>query len=90
MRSRIVDRMDHHAEERPVVPGELNELSIELWPTCNTFRQGHRIRLEIAGSDTAFSSIHGIVHQTQPVQLPDATHTIHHARSRLVLPTIPA
>jgi uncharacterized protein len=80
----------HHADERPVVPGELNELSIELWPTCNTFREGHRVRLEIAGSDTAFSSIHGIVHQTQPVQLPDATHTIHHERSRLVLPTIPA
>jgi predicted acyl esterase len=80
----------HHRAEEPVAAGEVVELAVELWPTCNTFRAGHRVRLEIAASDTAFSSIHGIVHQTQPVQLPDATHSVHHGRSRLLLPTIPA
>jgi predicted acyl esterase len=33
-------------------PGHPEEFSIGLVPTCNLFRRGHRIRLEIASSDS--------------------------------------
>ncbi|HEY4097794.1 MAG TPA: CocE/NonD family hydrolase [Baekduia sp.] len=83
---------DHLAEE-PLEPGEVYELALEIWPTSNVFAAGHRVRLEVASSDTAFLSIHGIVHQAPPVFLPDATNTVLEGRShpsRLLLPTIPA
>lgn len=31
--------------------GHLYEYAIELWPTCNVFKKGHRIRLTLTGSD---------------------------------------
>jgi|GEM_PF-269395 len=31
--------------------GELYEYVIELWPTCNVFKKGHRIRVTMTGSD---------------------------------------
>ncbi|PKL37162.1 MAG: hypothetical protein CVV44_16125 [Spirochaetae bacterium HGW-Spirochaetae-1] len=31
--------------------GELYEYAIELWPTCNVFRKGHRIRVTLSASD---------------------------------------
>ncbi|HOO71157.1 MAG TPA: CocE/NonD family hydrolase [Spirochaetota bacterium] len=34
-----------------ITEGELYEYSIELWPTCNVFKAGHRIRVTLTGSD---------------------------------------
>ncbi len=31
--------------------GELYEYVVELWPTCNVFKKGHRIRVTMTGSD---------------------------------------
>lgn len=31
--------------------GELYQYVVELWPTCNVFKKGHRIRVSISGSD---------------------------------------
>jgi hypothetical protein len=31
--------------------GELYQYTIELWPTCNVFKKGHRIRVSLSGSD---------------------------------------
>lgn len=31
--------------------GELYRYTVELWPTCNTFRKGHRIRVSLLNSD---------------------------------------
>ncbi len=31
--------------------GELYQYTVELWPTCNIFKKGHRIRLSISNSD---------------------------------------
>lgn len=36
---------------RPVVPGEVFELSFDLYPTSIVFQKGNRIRLTIAGAD---------------------------------------
>ena len=38
-------------DAKPLVPGELAELSFELHPTSALFRKGHRIRIAIAGAD---------------------------------------
>lgn len=40
-----------HDRVVPLVPGEVAELAVPLWPTANTFKAGHRIRLAIAGSE---------------------------------------
>ncbi len=31
--------------------GELYQYAVELWPTCNVFKAGHRIRVSLSGSD---------------------------------------
>ena len=41
-----------HSEQQPLVPGEVYELAIEVWPTSWTFKRGHRIRLEVAPGDS--------------------------------------
>ncbi len=37
---------------QPPVPGEIQEYLIEVWPTAMTFKQGHRLRIDIYSSDT--------------------------------------
>jgi hypothetical protein len=37
--------------DRPLVPGEVVEVTIDLWSTCVLFRTGHRIRLDISSSN---------------------------------------
>jgi len=38
---------------QPVVPGEINEYQIEILSTCNLFKAGHRICLDITSLDLA-------------------------------------
>jgi hypothetical protein len=42
-----------HAHERrlPLVPGEICELAIEIWPTCIVVPEGYRLALTIQGRD---------------------------------------
>ncbi|MCP4130572.1 MAG: CocE/NonD family hydrolase, partial [bacterium] len=42
-------RSDRNPKE--IVPGELYQYSIEIWPTCSVFKKGHRIRVTLSGSD---------------------------------------
>jgi putative CocE/NonD family hydrolase len=39
------------ADAQPMVPGETAEVSFQLWPISALIRQGHRLRLAIAGAD---------------------------------------
>ncbi len=41
-----------HQKIEELIPGEPTKLDIEIISTCNVFKQGHRIRLEIASSDS--------------------------------------
>ncbi len=36
---------------KPINEGELYHYTVELWPTCNTFKKGHRIRVSLLNSD---------------------------------------
>jgi predicted acyl esterase len=40
-----------HDERQPLVPGEVYELDIEVWPTCIVVPAGHRIALTVRGRD---------------------------------------
>ena len=39
------------SDSMPLVPGEVAEIRFRLWPTSVLFRQGHRIRVALAGAD---------------------------------------
>jgi uncharacterized protein len=78
-----------HTNPQPIKPGEIYELEIEVLPIFHVFKQGHRIRLELAngdspGTDGVFS------HPYHPTLM--GTDTIHHDGrhpSCLMLPVIP-
>jgi predicted acyl esterase len=40
-----------HLEAEPVVPGDVYEYAIELPPTSNVFKKGHRIKIDISSMD---------------------------------------
>jgi len=69
-------------------PGTTVEFPIEIWPVGNVFKAGHRIRLEMANSDSIIAA-NGRPHVTIKAR---ATNTIHEGGSkpsRLVVPVIP-
>jgi len=41
-----------HDDPRPIEPGEIYKYEIEIWPTSNVFKKGHRIRLDVACHDS--------------------------------------
>jgi predicted acyl esterase len=76
-----------HLAAEPMQSGTVYEFAIEIWPICNVFKAGHRIRLEIANADSIIAS-NGRPHVTIPAK---ATSTIHEGGrkpSRLVVPVI--
>ncbi|MEK6710304.1 MAG: CocE/NonD family hydrolase [Nitrospinota bacterium] len=75
-----------HDRVDPLTPGEAAEYLIEIIPTSNCFREGHRMRLELSASDPATDLIYTHEPFWQAV-----THTIHLGRggSRLLTPFIP-
>jgi putative CocE/NonD family hydrolase len=44
-------RTERRADALPLVPGEVAELTFDLWATSVLVRRGHRIRVAIAGAD---------------------------------------
>jgi hypothetical protein len=77
-----------HLEAEALQPGTVYELAIEIWPVCNVFQAGHRIRLEIANSDSVIATS-GRPHVTIKAK---ATNTVHEGGSkpsRLLVPVIP-
>lgn len=90
VRARYRDGLD-----RPnlLAPGEVIEYRIKLRPTSNEFQPGHRIRLDITGSDFPnYDRNHNTAaDQNADAKLEIAEQTIHHGDaklSRLVLPVI--
>ena len=79
-----------HQNPRPLTPGEVVKLDIEVLPFSNVFRKGHRLRLELANGDSPLTdSI--FTHQYSWFKV--GQDLIHHdaARpSRLLLPVMPA
>ena len=86
-------RRSYHASPSPAT-AEPVPVEIELWPTSIVFGKGHRIRLEVAGSnfprfDWNPNTGESIASATATAV---ATSVVHHGRrltSRIVLPVVP-
>jgi len=79
-----------HLNPQPLTPGEIYEFDIEVLPVAYVFKQGHRIRLELANGDSPATD--GVFsHPYHPSLM--GTDTIYHDgahASRLILPVIAA
>jgi hypothetical protein len=78
---------------KPLHPGEVYELVIDLWGTANRFKAGHRIRLEISSSNfprfDRNTNTGGVIAEEGHSAFVVAHNTIYHDRDRpshLLLP----
>jgi hypothetical protein len=75
-------------------PGQVYKVDVELFPTSNWFEAGHRIRIEIAGSDFPnFARNLNTPNSDSGTEMKVAHTTIHHSQqypSAIVLPVVSA
>jgi predicted acyl esterase len=79
-----------HANPQKLAPGEVYRLEIEVLPVSYVFKEGHRIRLEIANGDSQLTDS-VFTHPYHPTLI--GTDTFHHDTahpSRLLLPVVRA
>jgi putative CocE/NonD family hydrolase len=91
IRARYKDGTD---KARPITPGEPTEYTINLWPTSNLFKAGHRIGLEVSSSNfPRFDRNLNTGHELgEDAEMQPAVQTIFHDAehpSRLTLPIVP-
>ena len=86
---------DSRTEEKLMKPGEVYEFEVRLYPTSNVFKKGHRIRVDLAGSN--FPRFDVNPNTGEPLndnrREIKAINTIYHDKSRpshILLPVIPA
>jgi len=77
------DPFDYPEDRSPSLPeeGRLYEYVIEIWPTCNLFKAGHQIRIDISNSDAP---------HLVPSLVPSESEILHEPAhpSRLILPLV--
>lgn len=104
-RSRPYQPFHTHDEKQPLIPNEIYELEVEIWPTCIVLPPGYRLALDIRGHDferptddgtvTGRGSgpwLHDDAHD-RPLSIFAGTTTIHSGptqRSHLLLPVVPS
>jgi putative CocE/NonD family hydrolase len=77
-----------HLVAEPLQAGTVYEFPIEIWPVCNVFKAGHRLRIEIGSADSVAAAL-GRPHTTIRTK---ATNTVYEGGkkpSRLLVPVIP-
>jgi len=77
-----------HLAAEPMERGTVYEFPIEIWPICNVFLPGHRMRVEIANSDSIIAS-GGRPHVTIRAKATNEVHEGGRTPSRLLAPVIP-
>lgn len=86
----------HHPHTRsvPVVPGEINEYAVKMYPFSNLFRAGHRLELELSCNESIDEATAKLL-PPDSYHLPSGRATMHKIYrdaahpSRLLLPMIP-
>ena len=83
------------SEQELLEPGRVYKFTIDLWPTSNVFKAGHRIRVDISSSNFPRFDRNPNTGRRWGVDtdLRTAHQTIHHDSARpshIVLPVIPA
>ncbi len=80
----------------PIEPGKPYLYRIELWPTSNMFKAGHRVRVDVTSSSFPRWSRNLNIWEQQTATLADArmaSQRVYHQEgmmSRIILPVIPA
>ncbi len=79
---------------KPIVPGQIYPLNIDLWSTSNVFLKGHKIRLEVSSSNfPRFDRNHntGSMASTDESMVKASNTILHDAEqpSALMLPIVP-
>ena len=85
----VCDRLQRLSTNEPTGPGGSRTVQLELWPTLHRFAAGHRLRLQVsAGAHPRYARNPGTGEPlASAARLQAVTITVHHAGSRLVLPT---
>lgn len=77
-----------HTNPQPLVPGQVYLFNIEMNPTANLFKAGHRIVLKISSADDIPENLYQIGHEHLCSQTPNTITIYHNAQypSHLMLP----
>lgn len=76
-----------HKNPTPIEPGKIYKYEIEIWPTGNVFKKGHRIRIDLSSGDSPVFDAGG-----HHYGLKMGKDTIYHDKdhpSHLILPVVP-
>jgi uncharacterized protein len=77
-----------HDKPQPIEPGKIYKYEIEVWPTSNVFKKGHRIRIDVACGDSPALDFGGHYYGIKV-----GNDTYYHDKdhpSHVILPVIPA
>jgi predicted acyl esterase len=79
-----------HTHENPqnLIPGQVYQLSINLWPTANLFKAGHKIMLKISSADEPPEDLYQVKQEHLCSHRPNTITVYHNAQypSSLLLP----
>jgi predicted acyl esterase len=77
-----------HTNPQPLVPGQVYEFNIGIWPMANLFKAGHRMMLKISSSDDAPENLYQVGSEHLISQTPNTITIYHNARypSHLLVP----
>ncbi len=80
-------------DSAPFAAGKVVEMRFDLLPTAWNFKQGHKLRIAIAGADAGNFELPAICPEGKRDNCPETIYSLHHTSaypSRLELPVIPA
>jgi predicted acyl esterase len=77
-----------HTNPQPLVPGQVYEFQMDIWPVARLFKAGHRIMLKIGSSDDVPENLYQVGHEHLISQTPNTVTIYHDARhpSNLLVP----
>jgi predicted acyl esterase len=77
-----------HTNPQPLVPGQVYQFTMDIWPIARVFKAGHRIMLKISSADDPPDNLYNVGHEHLVSQTPNTITFYHNARypSHLMLP----
>jgi uncharacterized protein len=77
-----------HTNPQALVPGQVYEFNMDIWPVANLFPAGHRLALKISSADEAPENLYQMGHEHLVSQTPNTITVYHNAQypSHLLVP----
>jgi predicted acyl esterase len=78
----------NHANPQSLVPGQVYEFKMDIWPIANLFKAGHRIMLKISSADDPPENLYQVGHEHLISQMPNTITIYQNAKypSSLLMP----